>query len=280
MRNVKVALETASLNGYAYVESLQLHYKKPGTSMMHRDLTKQVGGGGKTAKKPAPAATPPLCNICGGNLTMDVCRRKGFPDTIPDVSVRWSDSAVGKAWKYRHDCNWRPGGPTVTLDNYVKQGEHAKKKARNSPASSGSRKPSKSLDLSYACLNCQQVMLTEMCGAQRASPTSSLTDSPTEPLKMFCLFDSDALQNNYASEMVAVWCRERFPRKIGDTASGRVCSPVASTCTASTTTLSSVSVDVFDDIVIKSMILDFRVLPFQSNVGYDVILSIDTLIKH
>jgi hypothetical protein len=44
--------------------------------------------------------------------------------------------------------------------------------------------------------------------------------------------------------------------------------------------LSSISVDVFDDIVNKSMILDFRVLPFQSNVGYDVILAIDTLIQH
>jgi hypothetical protein len=83
MRNVKVAIETASLNGYAYDAALQLHHKKPGTSMMQRDLTKQVGGGGKTAKKPAPAATPPLCNICGGN----------------------GDSAVGKAWKDRHDCN-------------------------------------------------------------------------------------------------------------------------------------------------------------------------------
>jgi hypothetical protein len=133
-------------------------------------------------------------------------------------------------------------------------------------------------------------MLTEMCGAQRASPTSSFTDSPsivhirfnhsTEPLTIFCLFDSGALQSNYASEGVAAWCREHFPRKIGDTASGRVCSPVASTCTASTTTLSSVSVDVFDDIVKKSMLLDFRILLFQSNVEYDVILAIDTLMKH
>jgi hypothetical protein len=82
MRNVKVALETASPNGYAYVESLQLHYKKPGTSMMHCDLTKQVGGGGKTAKKPDRAATPPLCNICGGNHTMDAFRRKCFPTRI------------------------------------------------------------------------------------------------------------------------------------------------------------------------------------------------------
>jgi hypothetical protein len=55
-----------------------------------------------------------------------------------------------------------------------------------------------------------------------------------------------------------------------------VCSPVASSCTASSTTISSVSVDVFDDIVTKSMLLDFRILPFQSNVGYDVILSIKT----
>jgi hypothetical protein len=61
---------------------------------------------------------------------MDACRRKSFLETNPDVSVKWSDSAVGKAWKDRQDCNWRPGGPTVTLDNYVKQGEHAKKKAR------------------------------------------------------------------------------------------------------------------------------------------------------
>jgi hypothetical protein len=28
------------------------------------------------------------------------------------------------------------------------------------------------------------------------------------------------------------------------------------------------------------MLLDFRILPFQSNVGYEVILSIDTLVKH
>jgi hypothetical protein len=139
MRNVKIALETASLNGFGYIESLQLHHKKPGAPMINRDLTKQVGGGGKTAK-PASAATPPLCNICGGNRTTDACRWKGFPDTNPDVSVKWIDSAVGKAWKERHDCNWRPGGPTVTLENYVKQGEQAKKKARNSSASSGSRK--------------------------------------------------------------------------------------------------------------------------------------------
>jgi hypothetical protein len=129
-----------------------------------------------------------------------------------------------------------------------------------------------------------------MCGAQRASPTLSLTDSPsivhirlnrsTEPLTIFRLFDSGALKNNYASERVTAWCREHFPRTIGDTASGRVCSPIASICTASSKTLSSVGVDVFDDIVNKSMSLDFRILPFQSNVGYDVILAIDTLIKH
>jgi hypothetical protein len=28
------------------------------------------------------------------------------------------------------------------------------------------------------------------------------------------------------------------------------------------------------------MLLDFRIMPFQSKVGYDVILSIDTLVKH
>jgi hypothetical protein len=96
MRNVKIALETSRLNGFGYIESLQLHHKKPAAPMVHRDLTKQVGGGGKTAKKPASAATPPLCNICGGNHTTDACRRKGFPDTNPDGSVKWSDSAVGK----------------------------------------------------------------------------------------------------------------------------------------------------------------------------------------
>jgi hypothetical protein len=132
MRNVKIAIETASLHGYEYNAANQLHHKKPGAPMMQRDLTKQVGGGGKTAKKPASAPTLPLCNICGGNHTADACRRKGFPDTNPDVSVKWIDSAVGKAWKERHGCNWHSGGPTLTLDNYVKQGEHEKKKARNS----------------------------------------------------------------------------------------------------------------------------------------------------
>jgi hypothetical protein len=69
---------------------------------MQHDL-KKVGGGGKTDQKPTSAAVPPLCNICGSNHTMDACRQKGFPDTNMDVSVKWSESAVGKAWKDRHD---------------------------------------------------------------------------------------------------------------------------------------------------------------------------------
>jgi hypothetical protein len=73
--------------------------------MVQRDLTKQTGGGGKTAKKPFSAPAPPLCNSCGGNHTTDECRRKGFPDTNLDVSVKWVDSAMGKAWKERHGCN-------------------------------------------------------------------------------------------------------------------------------------------------------------------------------
>jgi hypothetical protein len=77
MRNVKVALETANLNGFVYDASFQLHHKKPRTSVMQRDL-KQVGGGGKTAQKPASAATPPLCIICGGNHTA----RRVFPIRI------------------------------------------------------------------------------------------------------------------------------------------------------------------------------------------------------
>jgi hypothetical protein len=93
MRNVKMTIETASLHGYEYNPANQLHHKKPVAAMMHRNLTKQVA----TAKTPASAATPPLCNICGSNHTVDACRRKGFPDTNPDVSVTWSDSAVGKA---------------------------------------------------------------------------------------------------------------------------------------------------------------------------------------
>jgi hypothetical protein len=98
MRDVKVALEKANLNGLIYDASFQLHHKKPRAFVMQRDL-KQVGGGGKTAQKPTSAAAPPLCNICGGNHTIDACRRKGFSDTNTDVSVKWSDRAVGKAWK-------------------------------------------------------------------------------------------------------------------------------------------------------------------------------------
>jgi hypothetical protein len=131
MRDVKVALENANLNGFVYDASFQLHHKKPGSSSMQRDL-KKVGGGGKTFQKPTFSAAPPLCNICGSNHTMGACHRKGFPDTNTKVSVNWSDSAVGKAWKDQHDCNWCPGGPTVTLDNYLKQGEQAKQKAGHS----------------------------------------------------------------------------------------------------------------------------------------------------
>jgi hypothetical protein len=111
MRNVKIAIETVSLHGWEYNPANQLHHKKPGASMMHRDLTEQVGGGGKTAKKPASAPTPPLCNICGGNHTTDACRRKRFPDTNPDVSVR-----VRKDEKSCHNTFQR----TYLIGKYVK----------------------------------------------------------------------------------------------------------------------------------------------------------------
>jgi hypothetical protein len=42
MRNVKVALETANLNGFVYDASFQSHHKKRGTSVVQRDL-KKVG---------------------------------------------------------------------------------------------------------------------------------------------------------------------------------------------------------------------------------------------
>jgi hypothetical protein len=87
MRDVKVALDKANSNGFVYDASFQLHYKKLGVSPMQRGL-KKVGGGGKTAQKRTSSAAPPLCNICGDNHTMDACRRKDFPDTNTDVSVK------------------------------------------------------------------------------------------------------------------------------------------------------------------------------------------------
>jgi hypothetical protein len=86
MRNVKVAIETANLNGYVYDASFQLHYKKPGTSVMHRDL-KQVGGGGKTAQKSASAATPPLC-ISAAIIQWMLAAERVFPIRIPTY---WSN---------------------------------------------------------------------------------------------------------------------------------------------------------------------------------------------
>jgi hypothetical protein len=68
--DVKVVLEKANLNGFVYDALFQLHLKKPGTSLMQRDL-KKVGSGGKTTQKRTSAAAPTLCNICGGNHTMD-----------------------------------------------------------------------------------------------------------------------------------------------------------------------------------------------------------------
>jgi hypothetical protein len=101
---VKVALEKANLNGFVYDVSFQLYHTKPGASPMQRD-PKTVGSGGKTAQKPTSSAAPPLCNFCGSNHAMGACRQKDFPDTNADSSVKWVDSAVGKTWKDRHDCN-------------------------------------------------------------------------------------------------------------------------------------------------------------------------------
>jgi hypothetical protein len=87
MRDVKFVLEKVNLNGFVYDASFKLHHKKPGTSVMQHNL-KKVGGGSMTAKKPTSAAALLLCNICGVNHTMNVCRRKGFSVTNPDVSVK------------------------------------------------------------------------------------------------------------------------------------------------------------------------------------------------
>jgi hypothetical protein len=50
-----------NLNGFVYNVSFQLHHKKPGVSPMQRE-PKTVGGGRKTAQKPASSETLPLCN--------------------------------------------------------------------------------------------------------------------------------------------------------------------------------------------------------------------------
>jgi hypothetical protein len=104
-------------------------FKQSLTNCVLRDISREALATFTTKRR----LCQKLCNICGSNYTMDACRQKGFPDTNTDVSVLWSDSAVGKAWKDQHDCNLRPGGPTVTLGNYVRQGEQAKKKAAIPP---------------------------------------------------------------------------------------------------------------------------------------------------
>jgi hypothetical protein len=55
MRDVKVLLEKANLNGFVYGASFQSHHKKSGTSFVQRDL-KGVDGGSKTAQKPTFSA--------------------------------------------------------------------------------------------------------------------------------------------------------------------------------------------------------------------------------
>jgi hypothetical protein len=79
--------DKAILNGFVHDASFQPHHKKPEVSPMQRE-PKTLGDGGKTAQKTASSATPPLCSICGGNHTMNACRRKGYSDTNTDVSVK------------------------------------------------------------------------------------------------------------------------------------------------------------------------------------------------
>jgi hypothetical protein len=100
----------------------------------------------------------------------------------------------------------------------------------------------------------------------------------TEPLTIFCLFSrviTGALQINYALERVAAWCRARSKTRRRDAYAhqSRLLAPRVRRHYHQLALI-------FDDIVNKSMILDFQVLPFQSNVEYDVILAIDTLIQH
>jgi hypothetical protein len=57
MRDVKVTIEKANLNGFVYDASFQLHHKKPGTSVMQRGL-KKVGGGARPLRNLLPQRRP------------------------------------------------------------------------------------------------------------------------------------------------------------------------------------------------------------------------------
>jgi hypothetical protein len=79
-----------NLNGFVYDASFQLHHKKPGTSVMQRDL-KKVGIGGKTTQKT-------LC-VTFAAAIIQWMLAAGWVSPIRIRTYRSKD---------RHDCNWRP----------------------------------------------------------------------------------------------------------------------------------------------------------------------------
>jgi hypothetical protein len=126
MRNVKVAIETANLNGFVYDASFQLHHKKPGTSVMHRDL-KQVERPYDRSKTCFRSYTPSVSHL----------RRQSYNGCLPPEGFfRYKSRRIGQMERQR---SWQGVEGPTRLD-HVKQDEQAKKKARYSPASSGSRK--------------------------------------------------------------------------------------------------------------------------------------------
>jgi hypothetical protein len=265
--------EKANLNGFVYDASFQLNNKKPSVYPIQRNPRK-VGGGNLLSWR-----HPLYVTSMAAIIQWMLVAKRVFPIRM---------------WKHRLNgsiAHFAKRGRTNMIATGVRVDQRSPSKITWNRASKRKRKlvvlPHHRVHVNVSHLHCYVHAYTASKWCWRGSSTSSLTDSSiivwirfnhsTESLTIFCLFDSGALHYNYALERAAAWYREHFPRKIGETASGRVCSPVTSTCTASNTTISSVSVDVFDDIVTKSMLLDFPILPFQSNVGYDVILSIDIL---
>jgi hypothetical protein len=186
---------------------------------------------------------------------MDACCRMGFPDTNADASLNGSIAQLAKR------------GRTDTIATCVRVDQRSPSITTWNRASKRKRKlaflPYHRVhvnEVSYLYCDVHACTVCKWCWRRCAvrntrRPTSSLAGSPsivrirfnnsTEPLTIFCLF--------HTSERVATWCREHFQWKIKDMASGRVCSPDTSTYIASSTTISSVSVDVFDDIVTQSM---------------------------
>jgi hypothetical protein len=128
LQDIRRMLKSARLAGYVYTGSNNAHVISPNHNSNEKAPgSSKVANSSHLKKKPVPQQLNAssskihpkiMCNHCGGRHPTEECRRKFYPDTNPDPTIKWTKSKQGRAWLEQYGESYRPEGEETTLSNY------------------------------------------------------------------------------------------------------------------------------------------------------------------